>query len=223
MKSVIIFSGGQDSTTCLIRSLKQDEQTVALTFDYGQKNKVEIECAKEICKTLGVKQEILDVSGIFHFISCTPYLEKSGVLGGRSKFDDSLPATWVPNRNALFITLAYSYALKIGFDKVVTGVNSVDYSGYPDCRPAFIDSIRLMLKLSVPAGNVEVETPLIGLSKAEIWRMAYDLGGLDIIKQLTHTCYNGDHTTKNDWGYGCGECDSCKIRKASYEEFLKTL
>lgn len=224
MKAVVIFSGGQDSTTCLLRSLKEDEITRALTFDYGQKNKVEVECAKNICKALGVKQEILDVSEIFRFVTCaTPYLQDGGILDGCSDLDKSLPITWVPNRNMLFITLAYSYALKIRFDKVITGVNSIDYSGYPDCRPAFIGSIKDTLKLSVPASKVEVETPLIGLTKSEIWKMAYDLDGVGIIKEMTHTCYNGDHVTRNDWGYGCGKCDSCKIRKASYEEFLLTL
>lgn len=223
MRTVVIFSGGQDSTTCLLRSLKRDEATRALTFDYGQKNRVEIECAKNICEALNVRQEIRDVSEIFHFVTCTPYLQDEGVLGGRSDLDNSLPATWVPNRNMLFITLAYSYALKIGFDNVVTGVNSIDYSGYPDCRPSFIGSLKETLKLSVPASKVEVETPLIGLTKSEIWKMAYDLDGIGIIKEMTHTCYNGDHTTRNDWGYGCGECDSCKIRKDSYENFLSTL
>lgn len=223
MKTVVIFSGGQDSTTCLLRSLKEDDKTVALTFDYGQKNRVEIDCAKNICESLKVPQEILDVSSIFHFVTCTPYLEKEGILGGKSNLDDSLPATWVPNRNMLFITLAYSYALKIRYDKIVTGVNSIDYSGYPDCRLEFIDSLKSTLRLSVPASKVELETPLIGMTKADIWRMAYDLNGLNIVKIMTHTCYNGDHTTENEWGYGCGECDSCKIRKTSYEEFLSTL
>lgn len=222
-KAVVIFSGGQDSTTCLLRSLKEDDETLALTFDYGQKNKVEIESAENICNILGVKFVTIDVSELFHTISSTPYLDKSGVLGGKSNLDNSLPATWVPNRNMLFITIAYSYAIKIGYDKVVTGVNAVDYSGYPDCRPEFIKSLRETLKKSVPPANVEIETPLLYLSKVEIWKMAHDLGGFELVRQFTHTCYNGDHKTKNDWGYGCGECDSCKIRKGSYNKFIESI
>lgn len=221
MKAVVIFSGGQDSTTCLLRSLKENDETVALTFNYGQKNSVEIECAKNICSHLSVKHEVIDVSEVFRKVECTPYLHKDGVLGGKSGIDLSLPATWVPNRNMLFITLAHCYALKISFDKVITGVNAVDYSGYPDCRPAFISALQHAIAESVPAGAVKIETPLIRMTKADIWKEAYDLGGINIIKEFTHTCYNGDHTTRHEWGYGCGECDSCKIRKDSYEEFLR--
>lgn len=223
MKAVVIFSGGQDSTTCLLRSLKENDETVALTFNYGQKNLVEIECAKNICRSLNIRQEIIDVSDIFQKVECTPYLHKDGILGGKSDIDSGLPSTWVPNRNMLFIVLAHCYALKIGFDKVITGVNAVDYSGYPDCRPEFISALRHAIFESVPSGKVEIEAPLIRMSKAEIWKEAYDLNGIQVIKELTHTCYNGDHVTKHEWGYGCGECDSCKIRKSSYEEFLRTL
>lgn len=223
MKSVVIFSGGQDSTTCLLSSLKENEETIALSFDYGQKNKVELECADTICSKLGVKHTVLNVSDIFHSMTAAPYLSDNGVLGGKSSLDGSLPSTWIPNRNMMFIVIAYSLALKLRYDKIVTGVNSIDYSGYPDCRPAFIDSLRETLALSVPAKKIIIDTPLINLTKAQIWQLANSIGGLEFIKEYTHTCYNGDHTTRNEWGYGCGECDSCRIRKSSYEEFLLTL
>lgn len=218
MKSIVVFSGGQDSTTCLLKALHEGDEVIALSFNYRQKNCVELTCANKICELLNVEHRTLDISSVMDAISDTPYL-RGEELSGKSSLDESLPSTWVPNRNLLFAVLAHSFAAKMGFDKIILGVNSVDYSGYPDCRPEFVESLRKVLGLSVPGKTIQVDCPLLHLSKEEIWGLANSLGKLSFITQYTHTCYNGDHQTWHEWGYGCGECDACKIRKSSFEEF----
>lgn len=219
-KAVVIFSGGQDSTTCLYWALERFDVVEAITFNYGQKHSVEIECSKEICSKLNVRQTIIDISFLDKLV------DSALTSPGRSVNQLNklgLPDSFVPNRNQLFITLAHSYAQKIGAKTLVTGVCQTDYSGYPDCRSIFIAAIKLTSNIGSGINEIgqeiEIETPLMTLDKSEIFQLAEDLDCLEEVVELSHTCYNGDRTNKHEWGYGCGECPACKLRKNGFEEF----
>lgn len=215
MKCLLIFSGGQDSTTCLGIALKEYKDVEAITFDYGQKHSIEMECAEQICKKLNVPQHIVNVN-FFDDLTVSALTSENDVNKEHEIFHH-LPASFVPNRNALFITLAHTLAIKIGAGVIMMGVNQEDYSGYPDCRSVFIKSITETLALS--STRIQIATPLISLSKAKIFWLADKYGILNLVLNESHTCYNGDHLHFNYWGYGCGECPACKLRKKGYDEF----
>lgn len=218
-KAVVIFSGGQDSTTCLCYalSLGNFESVEAITFYYGQKHSVEIEQSKLICERLNVKQVMVDISFLNTLVESA--LTSNGDVNQINK--KGLPASFVPNRNQLFITLAHAYAQKIGATHLITGVCQTDYSGYPDCRGEFIDSIELTTNLGSDE-KIKIETPLMFKSKKEIWEFSKEIGCLEIVEEYSHTCYNGDRSKRNSWGYGCGTCPACELRKKGWNEaFIK--
>lgn len=215
-KAVVIFSGGQDSTTCLYWALGKYDVVEAITFNYGQKHSVELDCSQQICLVECVKQTIIDISFLNTIVESA--LTSNGDVNKIN--GKGLPASFVPNRNQLFITLAHAYAQKIGADTLVTGVCETDFSGYPDCRNEFIENIAKATNLG-SASDIVIETPLMWLNKAQTFQLAKDLGCLDKVLEYSHTCYNGDHTHKHDWGYGCGECPACKLRKEGYEKALE--
>ncbi len=218
--AVLLFSGGQDSTTCLYWALQRYDQVHAVIFDYGQRHAVEIAQARAIAKLCDVPSLVLPISGL-------------GQLGGSALTDSNvsvadelgtettLPNTFVPGRNLLFLTLAAGYAYLKGIPNLVTGVCQADYSGYPDCRAAFITSAEASLRLAMDY-PFAVHTPLMNLDKAGIWKLASELGCLDIVIQQSHTCYNGDHSTLHAWGYGCGHCPACQLRKRGFEQAFKS-
>lgn len=213
-KAVVIFSGGQDSTTCLYWALKNFDEVLAINFFYGQNHAIELGCAKLIAKRANVPLLPIDISFLIN-------VAESAMLTGGNTSEvgpKGLPTSYVPNRNALFITLSHAYAQKVGADALVTGVCQTDYSGYPDCRQEFIDQIKEALNLGSDS-TIEILTPLMWLTKAETFGMAESLGCLREVIEDTHTCYKGDHQTKNEWGYGCGECPACELRKKGYSEF----
>ncbi|QDP64651.1 MAG: putative 7-cyano-7-deazaguanine synthase [Prokaryotic dsDNA virus sp.] len=215
MKAVVIFSGGQDSTTCLYWALKQKyrfDEVEAITFDYGQKHSIEIEQSKIICKKENIKQTIIDISFLDTIVESA--LTSNGNVNQLN--EKGLPASFVPNRNQLFITMAHSYAQKVGAKVLVGGMCETDFSGYPDCRREFIDSIQLSSNIGSDS-DIKIETPLMYLDKAETFKMANDIGHLKEIIELSHTCYNGDRTM-NEWGAGCGNCPACELRKKGYYE-----
>lgn len=216
-KAVIIFSGGQDSTTCLFWALKNFDEVEAITFDYGQKHSVEIEQSKIICLEQKVKQTIIDISFLGTIVESA--LTSNGDVNVIN--EKGLPASFVPNRNQLFITLAHSYAQKIGAKNLVTGVCQTDYSGYPDCRLKFIHAIE-MASNEGSDSDIEIHTPLMYLDKEQTFRLAYDLLCINKVIELSHTCYNGDRTNRHVWGYGCDNCPACELRKKGYEEFIET-
>lgn len=218
MKAVVIFSGGQDSTTCLHWARARFESVEAITFDYGQKHSVEIEQSKKICEMTNVKQTIIDISFLNTIVESA--LTSNGDVNELNA--KGLPASFVPNRNQLFITLAHSYAQKIGAEVLVTGVCQTDYSGYPDCRRDFIDSIEKTTNLGSES-SVEIQTPLMYLTKAETFALAAEYGCLDEVIEHSHTCYNGNREKRNNYGYGCDECPACDLRRKGYEEFLSEL
>jgi 7-cyano-7-deazaguanine synthase len=217
--AVVIFSGGQDSTTCLYWAIKQfgEGNVEAITFSYGQKHSIEVEMSKEICELEKVKQTIIDISFLNELVESA--LTSNGDVN--KKNDKGLPASFVPNRNQLFITLAHAYAQKIGAENLVTGVCQTDYSGYPDCRDEFITLLEMTTNKGSDS-HLRIHTPLMWLDKKETWLLAEELNCLEQVVKLSHTCYNGNRTYLQSWGYGCNDCPACELRKKGYiEAFCK--
>ncbi|WP_160722968.1 7-cyano-7-deazaguanine synthase QueC [Bacillus sp. USDA818B3_A] len=211
-KAVVVFSGGQDSTTCLFWALKQFKEVEVVTFDYNQRHSLEIECAKNIANELGVRHHILDMSLLNQL---APNALTRNDIEVKEGEDGELPSTFVPGRNLLFISFAGVLASQVGAKHIVTGVCETDFSGYPDCRDIFIKSLNVTLNLSMDKEFV-IHTPLMWLDKAETWQMADDLDALDFVREKTLTCYNGIIAD------GCGECPSCLLRKKGLEKYLST-
>jgi len=218
MKALVIFSGGQDSVTCLywaINNTLRFDEVEAITFDYGQKHSIELDCAKKVCDELNVKQTIIDISFLDTLVESA--LTSNGDVNELN--EKGLPSSFVPNRNQLFITLAHAYAQKIGAKYLIGGMCETDYSGYPDCRREFIDSITLASNIGSDS-EIEILTPLMYLDKAETFQLAFVGGYLYSVIEKSHTCYNGVREKLNDWGYGCGDCPACDLRKKGFYEFL---
>jgi len=226
--AVVILSGGQDSVTCLYWAKRQFDKVEAITFNYGQKHSVELVQSQKICKVEGVKQTIVDISFLGTIVDSALTSNKDV----NEKTERGVPASFVPNRNQLFITLAHAYAQKIGATNLVTGVCQTDYSGYADCRQEYIDSIEkatnlgsfgkeYLAKKETPA--IKIHTPLMNLSKKEIWALAAQLCCLEIVRTESHTCYNGNREKLNDWGFGCDACPACELRKNGYNEYVKSV
>ena len=210
-KAVVVFSGGQDSTTCLFWAKERFKEVIALSFDYGQKHKKELECAKEICKKHGVEHHILDLTLLNQLAPNS--LTRVNIEVDKEKPKGSLPNSFVDGRNLLFLSFVAVFAKQRGTGNIITGVSQSDFSGYPDCRDVFIKSLNVTLNLSMDY-EFDIITPLMWLDKADTWKLADDLGVLDLVKNETLTCYNGVI------GDGCGECPSCKLRNDGFKEFL---
>ena len=210
-KALVVFSGGQDSTTCLFWALKHFKEVYALTFTYGQKHVQEVEVARAIAQQAGVKWDLMDVS----FISTLGRnsLTDTTIEMDEEKPEGGFPNTFVPGRNMFFLGVAAVYARERGINHMVTGVSQTDFSGYPDCRDAFIKSLNVTLNLAMDEQFV-IHTPLMWIDKCETWALADELGVLDLVRNETLTCYNG---VKGD---GCGHCPSCKLRREGLEKYL---
>jgi 7-cyano-7-deazaguanine synthase len=211
-KAVVVFSGGQDSTTCLFWALKQFKEVEVVTFDYNQRHSLEIECAKNIANELGVRHHILDMSLLNQL---APNALTRNDIEVKEGEEGELPSTFVPGRNLLFISFAGVLASQVGAKHLVTGVCETDFSGYPDCRDIFIKSLNVTLNLSMDKEFV-IHTPLMWLDKAETWQLADELDALEFVREKTLTCYNGIIAD------GCGECPSCLLRKKGLEKYLAT-
>ncbi|WP_284561724.1 7-cyano-7-deazaguanine synthase QueC [Bacillus sp. T2.9-1] len=209
-KAVVVFSGGQDSTTCLFWAMKNFKEVVAVTFDYNQRHITEIECAKKITEELGIKHHILDMSLLNQLAPNALTRDDIAVEEGK---DGALPSTFVPGRNLLFMSFAGVLASQIEAKHIVTGVCETDFSGYPDCRDIFIKSLNVTLNLSMDNQFV-IHTPLMWLNKAETWGLADELGAFKFVREKTLTCYNGMVAD------GCGECPACKLRKKGLDDYL---
>ncbi len=212
--ALVLFSGGQDSSTCLYWAKKQFEQVSAIGFYYGQKHAVEMEQARIIADQAGVAFTVLDVTGTLGGSALT---EHDRDMSGAHEQDASLPASFVPARNALFLTLAAGHAYARDIRDLVGGMSQTDYSGYPDCRRDFIDSMENSLSLAL-GRDLRIHTPLMNINKAETWKLAADLGALEVVRKLSHTDYNGDHSTWNEWGYGKLDNPASILRARGYEE-----
>ena len=214
-KALVCLSGGQDSVTCLLQAGRIYAKTYAVSFNYGQKHAVELTCAKTIAEILGVEHFVLDIPALSQ-IGDSALLAAADV----NAVKDGLPASFVPGRNVIFLSYAAALAYKLNCGILITGVSETDYSGYPDCRENTIKSLETTLNAAMEI-DLEILTPLIHKTKAEIWQMAEQYDGVELIREHTHTCYNGDRTAKHEWGYGCGDCPACRLRCCGYEEFAK--
>jgi 7-cyano-7-deazaguanine synthase len=226
-KALVLFSGGQDSATCLAWALERFSLVETVAFDYGQRHKVELECREEfLAKVVEIKPEWKERIGPDHKLDLS-------VLGKISETsltqeaeialrEDGLPNTFVPGRNLLFFTLAAAVAYRRKLRHLVGGMCETDYSGYPDCRDDTLKSLQVTLNLGM-GSNIVINTPLMWIDKANTWRMAYDLGGdrlVDLIRTSTHTCYLGVRDQEHDWGFGCGGCPACDLRMVGYQKFM---
>lgn len=208
-KAVVIFSGGQDSTTCLFKAIQDygRENVEVVTFQYGQRHAIELEKAAWIAQDLGVKQTLIDTSVI-------KAITQNALMDEHTDIEQqgNIPNTFVDGRNALFLLYTAIYAKGQGIQDIITGVCETDFSGYPDCRDVFIKSMNVTLNLAMDY-PFTLQTPLMHLTKAQTWQLADELGVLDYIRQHTHTCYRGVEQ-------GCGECPSCLLREKGLTEYL---
>ena len=227
--ALVLFSGGQDSTTCLAHALARYERVETLGFDYGQRHHIEMQARTQVLAQLRAQ-----------FPHWAPRLGQDHVLtldvlrqiGGSSLTDDvafamqadGLPNTFVPGRNLVFLTLAGALAYRRGLQVIVTGVCETDFSGYPDCRDDTMKAMQLALNLGL-AQRLRIETPLMWIDKAATWRLAEQLGGaalVELIVEHTHTCYQGERGARHAWGYGCGECPACSLRARGWAGYRAT-
>ncbi|MBE3710787.1 7-cyano-7-deazaguanine synthase QueC [Vibrio parahaemolyticus] len=212
-KAVVVFSGGQDSTTCLVQALTQYDEVHAITFDYGQRHKLEIEVAQSLCRELGVTaHKVMDVSLLNELAISS--LTRDDIPVSHELQANRLPNSFVPGRNILFLTLAGIYAYQIGALSVITGVCETDFSGYPDCRNSFVQAMENALQQGMEY-DLSLVTPLMWLDKAQTWALADKYEHLELVKNKTLTCYNGVI------GSGCGDCPSCKLRGEGLRAYEK--
>ncbi|GLY09648.1 7-cyano-7-deazaguanine synthase QueC [Pseudobacillus badius] len=208
-KAVVVFSGGQDSTTCLFWAQQRFDEVIAVTFDYGQRHRLELECATEIANELNIPHHTLDMS-LLNQLAPNALTRQDIEI---TEKDGEPPSTFVEGRNLLFLSFAAVLAKQYDARHLVTGVCETDFSGYPDCRDVFIKSLNVTLNLSMDYSFV-IHTPLMWLDKAETWELADDLGAFDYVRERTLTCYNGIK------GSGCGDCPACKLRQNGLSKYL---
>jgi len=218
---IVVLSGGQDSVTCLGIALQECENVRCISFDYGQRHKIELECAEAICKAENVPWHLVNVTALKDLGISSALIGNEGSTSEPHAHKEGLPASFVPARNALFLTLAHALAQEHQAEAIYTGVCQTDYSGYPDCREVFITKLEVTLNIGYET-DIAIITPLMHLTKSETFALAAKYEYLDQVLRLSHTCYEGDHTTENEWGYGCGECPSCLLRKKGYEEYVES-
>ena len=227
--ALVLFSGGQDSTTCLAWALDNFDRVETIGFNYGQRHSVELECRSAIREglieqspewrsSLG-EDHCLDLS-VLGQVSDTALTSAAEIAFQAN----GLPNTFVPGRNLIFFTFAAAVAYRRKLRHLVGGMCETDYSGYPDCRDDTIKALQVALNLGMNERFV-LHTPLMWLDKAATWKLAKTLGGsslLGLIRTETHTCYVGDRENLHDWGYGCGECPACKLRSAGWQSFMSS-
>lgn len=226
--ALVLFSGGQDSATCLAWALDRYQYVETIGFNYGQRHAVELQCRTTILQSLRERfpawneklgeDHMLDM-GLLGQVSDTALTQDKVI-----EFEmTGLPNTFVPGRNLLFMTFAAALAYRRDLTVLVGGMCETDYSGYPDCRDDTLKSLQVTLSLGLDQRMV-VETPLMWIDKAATWRLAEQLGGQDLVSLIleeSHTCYVGDRSQRHAWGYGCGKCPACELRQAGYETYRK--
>jgi len=226
--ALVLFSGGQDSTTCLAWALDRYQRVETIGFDYRQRHRPELDARKTILKLLPERfpawasrlgeDHLLDL-GLLGEISETALTRDMEF----AMQDSKLPNTFVPGRNLMFLTVAAAVAYRRGVGVLVGGMCETDFSGYPDCRDDTIKATQVALSLGMDR-RIVIETPLMWLDKAETWQLARELGGEPLVKLIveeTHTCYLGSRGAAHAWGHGCGRCPACALRKRGYENWTK--
>jgi 7-cyano-7-deazaguanine synthase len=224
--ALVLFSGGQDSTTCLAWALDRFERVETVGFDYGQRHRIELDCRRGIVESLKAsypnwcprigEDHTIDLS-VLGQISESALTRDTAI----EMQDNGLPSTFVPGRNIVFLTMAAALAYRRGLTHIVGGMCETDYSGYPDCRDETIRALETALNLGMDRQFV-LDTPLMWIDKAATWRLAEALGGdrlVTLIRDETHTCYLGDRGQRHDWGYGCGTCPACELRAKGYARY----
>lgn len=212
-KALVVFSGGQDSTTCLFWAKKRFKEVWSLSFRYGQKHQNETEIAQKIAEKANVHFHVMDVPFIGNLSSHCALINKE-IPMDEVQPAQSVPNTFVPGRNLFFLSIAAVYARERGIRHIITGVSETDFSGYPDCRDSFIKSLNVTLNLAMEEQFV-IHTPLMWIDKAKTWKLADKLGVFDLVRNETLTCYNGIP------GDGCGHCPSCHLRQQGLMKYLK--
>ena len=219
--ALVLFSGGQDSTTCLAWALDRFSHVETVGFDYEQRHRVELECRtivlRRLCKTFPTWADRLGADHTFRIDAINRDAEIAMDANG-------LPTTFVPGRNLVFFTFAAALAYRRHIKHIVGGMCETDYSGYPDCRDDTLKAMQVALNLGMER-RFALHTPLMWLDKAATWRLADELGGqhmVDLIRDETHTCYLGERRLRHEWGYGCGACPACDLRAAGYARFQDT-
>ena len=227
--ALVLFSGGQDSTTCLAWALMNFDAVETVGFAYGQRHEAELEARPRVLALLRQFSQWREKLGGDHLLTLDALRE----IGGSALTDDvaigmradGLPTTFVPGRNLMFLAAAAALAYRRGIADLVGGMCETDYSGYPDCRDETIKAMQGALSLGL-AKNFTIHTPLMSLDKADTWRLAEKLGGarlIELVREETVTCCLGDREQRHAWGYGCGECPACRLRAAGYERYLGAL
>lgn len=224
--ALVLFSGGQDSATCLAWALERYERVETVGFDYGQRHAVEMAARLKVREAMTqVLPQVADRLGPDHVIDLTGF----GAIGETAMTSDraievgarGLPNTFVPGRNLVFLTCAAALADRRGLEVLIGGMCETDFSGYPDCRRETIDAMERALGLGLDKAS-PIQTPLMWLTKAQTWGLAHEIGGdglVELIVEESHTCYLGDRTERHDWGYGCGTCPACELRSAGWREW----
>ncbi|QHI96115.1 7-cyano-7-deazaguanine synthase QueC [Aristophania vespae] len=228
-KALVLFSGGQDSATCLAWALKHFEHVETVGYAYGQRHSIELECRDILRDKIGKLFAQYGRVGEDHTID----LASLGALSETSltreteiiMSENGLPSTFVPGRNLIFLTYAAALAYRRGIKHIITGVCETDYSGYPDCRDDTIKALQVALNLGMEQRFV-LHTPLMWLDKAQTWQMCDQLAGSDlveVIRKESHSCYKGDRTHEHVWGYGCGDCPACQLRAEGWRRYQEAL
>ena len=225
-KALVLFSGGQDSTTCLAWAADRYEVVETIGFDYGQRHRVELDARQHVLEAMRAQfpdwaprigaDHMVDL-GVLGAISDTALTSDTEIRMAAN----GLPNTFVPGRNLVFLTMASAVAYRRGLDVIVGGMCETDFSGYPDCRDDTIKALQVAVSLGM-GQRFTFDTPLMWIDKAETWALADELGGqafVDLVVEHTHTCYHGDRTQRFDWGYGCGTCPACELRKNGFEKW----
>ncbi|HEX2531440.1 MAG TPA: 7-cyano-7-deazaguanine synthase QueC [Burkholderiaceae bacterium] len=224
--ALVLFSGGQDSTTCLAWALARYAKVETIGFDYGQRHAIELSVRPALLQDIRAlspawdqrlqDDHMIDLS-LISKISDTALTRDVEI----TMQANGLPNTFVPGRNLLFMTVAATVAYRRGLDVLVGGMCETDFSGYPDCRDDTMKALQVALNLGM-ATRLKIETPLMWIDKAATWQLAHELGGaalVDLIRTGTHTCYLGERGALHDWGYGCGQCPACELRERGYRQF----
>ena len=224
--ALVLFSGGQDSTTCLAWALDRFARIETVGFDYGQRHRIELDCRSALRRGLvALKLEWAAKLGEDHTLGLAALGEVSNTALTRDMAleigENGLPNTFVPGRNLVFLTFAAALAYRRGARHIVAGMCETDYSGYPDCRDDTIKALQVAINLGMERRFV-LHTPLMWIDKGQTWKLAQELGGdglVDLIVAETHTCYLGDRGQRHEWGHGCGECPACKLRADGYRRY----
>ena len=231
--ALVLFSGGQDSTTCLAHALSHYERVETLAFDYGQRHHVELQARLQVLAQIKAQfpswahklgdDHLLDLAVLGQVSETSLTRDMAFKMEG-----SGLPNTFVPGRNLLFLTLAAALAYRRDLDVIVTGVCETDFSGYPDCRDDTMKAMQIALSLGMDR-RLLIETPLMWIDKAQTWQLAHDLGAraqaeggerlVNLIVEHTHTCYLGDRKHRHAWGYGCGNCPACDLRAKGWQRW----